>query len=354
MFSLFSKKKPTTATINSQILTVNPKETLLQSALRQGFDFPHSCRVGGCATCKCKLVSGRVKELTETAYVLSDQDLDEGFILACQSVPVSDIEVLVDMDRQLQRRSVTGKVIDRQTLTADICRLVIQLDETLLYKPGQYAEISIASCEQVYRSYSFATPPQTDSQISFFVRKVPGGLFSSHVHESNIIGQRVRVDGPLGDFYLRTAESPLLFVAGGSGLAPILAILEEGARLQLKRSVTLVFGARQEKDLYALNAIKSISERWQSTFRFMPVLSDEEGASSWTGKRGLVTDQIEDLLEKDSHAYLCGPPAMIDKTVSILQLAGIPRDHIYADRFTTRYDTIGGRHPSDLAAHQDL
>lgn len=97
MFSLFAKKGPTTATINGQAIPVEPKETLLQAALRAGIDFPHSCRVGGCAACKCQLVTGQVRELTETGYLLTDEELDQGYILACQSVPKSDIRVSVDL-----------------------------------------------------------------------------------------------------------------------------------------------------------------------------------------------------------------------------------------------------------------
>ena len=104
MFSFLAKKKPTTARINAVPVTVNPKETLLQAALRQGVDFPHSCRVGGCATCKCKLVQGKVKELTQTAYILSDEELDQGYILACQAVPQTDVTIEVDLSQQQAHR----------------------------------------------------------------------------------------------------------------------------------------------------------------------------------------------------------------------------------------------------------
>ena len=108
MLSFFTKRKPLTAIINGRSVMVNPRETLLQAALRQEIDFPYSCRVGGCATCKCKLVEGKVRELTESSYTLSAQELDEGYILACQSVPLTDIRVKVDLAAQAQKRRVTG------------------------------------------------------------------------------------------------------------------------------------------------------------------------------------------------------------------------------------------------------
>ena len=108
MFSFLAKKKPTTARINAVPVTVNPKETLLQAALRQGVDFPHSCRVGGCATCKCKLVTGKVKELTQTAYILSDEELDQGYILACQAVPQTDVTIEVEVEDEFESGSFTS------------------------------------------------------------------------------------------------------------------------------------------------------------------------------------------------------------------------------------------------------
>lgn len=110
MFAFLTKKKPITAHINAQPIVVQPRETLLQAALREGINFPHSCRVGGCASCKCKLVNGKVKELTEAGYILSDEDLDQGYILACQSVPQTDVSIEVDLGSQQARRRVGGRV----------------------------------------------------------------------------------------------------------------------------------------------------------------------------------------------------------------------------------------------------
>lgn len=341
--SLSPTKGPLTATINTQTVMVVPKETLLQAALRQGIDFPYSCRVGGCATCKCKLVEGKVKELTETGYILSDAELDEGYILACQAVPLTDVRVQVDLDAQAQTRVVLGRVVEQKKLTHDITRLVVQLDESLAYKSGQFAEISIDalrgdSLYGVSRSYSFATSPQPDSRVVFFVRKVPGGVFSTLINDANVVGHQVKVEGPLGHFWLRPADAPLLLVAGGSGLAPILAILQEAVLRQNRRPVTLLFGARTQRDLYALDEIKAIAAQWSAPFRFVPVLSHEEGGSEWQGARGWVTERIPALVEVGAHAYLCGPPGMIDSAVSVLIDEGVARENIYADRFTTRQD----------------
>lgn len=335
MFSLFRKKPPVLARINGESVAVQSGETLLHAALRHGIDFPHSCRVGGCASCKCRLVSGQVRELTETGYILSDEELDAGFILACQSVPRGEVEIEVDLAAQQARQRVRGRVVEQQSLTHDITRLVVQLEQSLPYKAGQYADLSFDLLPQHARSFSFATRQQPDAQVSFFIRKVQGGVLTSAVHSRALVGESVTLDGPLGDFYLRPASAPLLLVAGGSGLAPILALLEEALAAGGERPVTLLFGARTQHDLYALEQISNLAGQWNASFNFIPVLSDAAFDASWRGVRGRVTDLIDQCLSTEAHAYLCGPPGMIDSAIKVLLNAGVAREHIHFDRFTT-------------------
>lgn len=342
MFSFFRNKKSAPAVryadINGERVEVQPKETLLHAALRENIDFPHSCRVGGCASCKCRLVSGKVKELTDIGYILSDEELDQGYILACQSVPQSDVAIEVDLSAQKQRKKVTGRVVLQERLTHDITHLKIQLGETLGYRAGQYAELSIDSLPGVVRSYSFATPTQPDSSVSFFIRKVPGGQFSTEINEKDLIGQSVHLDGPAGDFWLRQSTAPMILIAGGSGLAPILAILRDALNEGCQRPVTLLFGAQTQGDLYALDQIREIEGRWHAPFEFSPILSREEETSAWQGARGYVTEAIPTLELQGAEAYLCGPPAMIDAAESLLIAGGVDRKNIHADRFTTLAD----------------
>ncbi|RRV32172.1 oxidoreductase [Pseudomonas sp. o96-267] len=340
MFSFFTRQRSATAMINATKVAVSPGETLLGAALRQGIDFPHSCRVGGCASCKCRLVSGQVKELTESSYILSDDELDAGYILACQSVPKGHVEIEVDLSKAQARHQVRGKVVSQEKLTHDITRLVVQLEQSLSYKAGQYADLCLEALPQYSRSFSFASRPQPDSKVSFFIRKVPGGRLTTLIDEQSLLGQGVALSGPLGDFYLRSSTAPLLLVAGGSGLAPIMALLEEALVAGASRSVTLLFGAREERDLYALDMIQMFAALWKAPFHFMPVLSASALDADWKGARGLVTDHISGCLESGSHAYLCGPPAMIDNAVETLRDLGVPREHIHADRFITQLQPL--------------
>jgi NAD(P)H-flavin reductase/ferredoxin len=332
-----TKKRLPTVQINEQTITVEARETILSAALRSGIDFPNSCRVGGCGACKCKLTDGAVRELTETGYLLSAEELDQGYILACQSVPRGDLRLEVDLAAKPAPRGVPGRVVSQEKVTHDITRLTVQLEAPLRYAAGQYAVLGVDGVE-VSRSYSFATPARDDGRVSFFVRRVPGGRLSTVVNDEDLAGRGVRVDGPLGDFYLRAGDAPLVCVAGGSGLAPILAMLEEALAAGCTRDVTLLFGAREARDLYGLDTIDGLARRWRGAFRFVPVLSAAAGDAVWGGARGLVTDALSSLDVAGAQAYLCGPPAMIDAAVKVLEGKGVARGDIFSDRFTTLAD----------------
>lgn len=141
------------ADINGQTITVRSDETLLQAALRQDIDFPSICRVGGCGTCKCRLKEGQVDELTETAYLLTEKEIDEGYILACQSRLRSDIRVDLDRDGASGGKPVKGVIVGKTMLTHDICRIDVQLEQPIAYRAGQFAEVTLAELPGSPRSY---------------------------------------------------------------------------------------------------------------------------------------------------------------------------------------------------------
>lgn len=345
MFSFLSRQKPGSATINGETVEVAPKETILHAALRHGIDFPHSCRVGGCAACKCRLIDGQVKQLTDATYILSDEDLERNCILACQSIPKGDVQVEFDNTPGSRSQRVAAKVVSTEHLTHDIVRLTVQLEQSLPYRAGQFATLAFAELPDVARSYSLASPPCPEGRTSFYVRKVPGGTFSTFVHENNLIGRAVLVDGPHGDFWLRPGAAPLLMVAGGSGLAPIVAMIKECANRGEFRPMELVFGARTTRDLYELDEIESLKARWKNSFTCTLVLSEEPANSAWTGPRGLVTDVLGEASAKAADTYLCGPPAMVDAAKQKLLSLGASPLRIRADRFTTQKDAPSATTP---------
>jgi NAD(P)H-flavin reductase/ferredoxin len=336
----------TTATINNRAIEVRRDETLLQAALRHGIEFPHSCRVGGCGTCRCRIADGEVNELTESGYLLSGEEIDDGVVLACQSVPTSDIQVEVDLTRG---PGIPGVVIEQELATHDITHLTIQLEQPMAYRAGQFANLRLEDALDVVRSYSFAAPADGEGRVSFFVRRVAGGRMSPRINDEDLVGSRILVDGPMGECWLRDGEAPLVMVAGGSGLSPILAMLEDAVGHQDDRPVTLLFGAREQRDLYALDRIESIAERWRGDFRFVPVLSDAADDTSWTGARGMVTDHVATHATADSHGYLCGPPPMVDAGIAALRAQGVSPGDIHCDRFTTRADVAAEDAAADTA-----
>lgn len=325
-----------TANINGEAVEVRPGETLLDAALRQGVDFPNSCRVGGCASCKCRVTSGQVRELTESAYLLSAKEIAEGTVLACQSVPKTDVTIEVDNEVETTR----GVVVRQTKLTHDITRLEVLTEHAHAFRAGQFAQVGLEGLEGVTRSYSFACPPRRDGHVEFFIRHVPGGRFSGAVQNTDLVGKAVSLRPAEGQFYLRDGDGPLLFVAGGSGLAPVLSILEEASARGVDRPVVLLFGARQRRDLYALERIHQVADRWPGSFTFVPVLSDAPDGDSWDGARGMVTDLIPAVADARTQAYLCGPPAMVDAGVDRLTELGVGPRSIFFDRFTTRADAV--------------
>lgn len=335
-------------------LQVNAKSTLLQAALDQSIAFPHNCRAGGCARCKCRLVSGRVRELTDKSYILSAEELQQNFILACQSVALSDVVVEVELDASGGPKHpvvhTEGEIIQLNYLTHDILQVRVRLQTPALYTAGQYAEIYVPNVIQEgnreTRSYSFAAAPgdvDTVDSVEFFIRRVPGGAFTDWLFSEAKVGTVLEGHGPYGDFWLRPSQAPLLCVAGGSGLAPILAILEQAQKENATRDVTLFFGARTQQDLYALDRIEALRNSWDKSFRFVPVLSAENEASDWDGLRGFIPEHLSRVLGEgmgEHHAYLCGPPPMIDACVKVMRDGGIDEQSIYFDKFLDRSHVI--------------
>lgn len=301
-------------------LQARPGETLLQAALRSGVAFPHSCRVGGCGSCKCRVRSGEVRELTESGYLLSAEELQQRTVLACQSVPQSDLTVDVD----LAPRGVAARVLGQRRLSAEVVELSVALDQPQAYTPGQYAELRMDDLDARGRCYSYAAPPRADGVLRFFVQRVAGGAFSERVHQQDMLGQRVWVDGPRGDFTLRAGSAPLLMVAGGSGLAPILAMLQQALADGVARPVTLLLAARTREQLIALDELAALQQAWPAPFTLLPVLSSE-GES--------ITAALAAHASAASEAYLCGSPRLVDGAAACLRKLGLATGAIHADRF---------------------
>lgn len=317
-------------------VTLARNETVLNAALRHGIDFPHSCKVGGCAACKCRLVSGQVRELTDKSYLLSREEIRDQLILGCQSIPLSDVVVELPVN-PLANQHRTGVITGRRMLTHDIAEIRVTLDEPVRYLPGQHASLQALDTDIPARCYSFAEAcaESGNRDVSFFVRRVPDGRMSGWLLSPDGPEQRVKLTASLGAFYLRPGPEPLLCMAGGSGLAPLMSLLEGAVATDaVYRPVTLLMGARAQRDLYCLDRIEALRQRWRAPFTFLPVLSEEPADSGWTGPRGWVTEALTTDNSAGAQGYLCGPPPMIEVAMERLTALGMAPDAIFFDKFS--------------------
>lgn len=316
--------------------SVGRGQTVLEAALGEGLAWPHDCTVGTCGTCRAKLLSGKVDAITPFGYTLSRQELEAGFILACQAVPKSDLEIAVEMETVAVRRS-TGRLAATRDLTHDIKEVTWEVDEPIEFRAGQYMSVTWPGAPAP-RSYSFSTAPAAGgkTRLSTFIRKVPGGAFTEKLFGGEMTEVSFEIEGPHGTFWLRDGEGPLLLVGGGSGLAPLMSLLEDAADKGVARDVVLLFGGRTAGDIYCRDEIAALSSRWNGRFEFVPVLSEETSAE-YLG--GFVTAEIAGAIAglggvAGLQAYMCGPPGMIDAGVAELTAAGVAIDSIHYDKFT--------------------
>jgi NAD(P)H-flavin reductase/ferredoxin len=343
MFKFFEKKQYQLTVDGYPPIQLEHKETVLNGAIRSNINFPHSCKAGGCATCKCKLVSGKVKELTDKSYMLTKEELDQNMILGCQSIPKSDVIIELPSDPR-QQQECTGTIIEQRKLTHDIAEIIITIDTDIDYLPGQFALLSAANQSHPERSYSFAHAHtqqiNSSPSISFFVRAIANGKMSNWLHSVQALNTKLNIKASFGNFYLRQTNAPMICIVGGSGLGPIIAILEQALlhSQQKQRNVILLMGARSQQDLYYQAEIESIKTQWRGAFTYKPVLSDEDPESDWQGCRGLVTDFLDHYLTNDSihngEGYLCGPPPMVDAAITKMMTLGVNKNKIYFDKFS--------------------
>ncbi|GAB3383524.1 2Fe-2S iron-sulfur cluster binding domain-containing protein [Spongiibacter taiwanensis] len=284
---------------------------------------------------------GKIRELTNFAYVLEADELQSNMVLTCQTALKSDAVFHIpnfELKQLHPPEDFEGKIVATEDLTHDTKKVVIELDRPIWFDAGQYVQIY---SDEVYggRSYSFALPPAEDGvrNIELFIRKVPGGEFTSALFDQKLAGSAVKVHGPSGNFWLREGRGPIICVGGGSGLAPIISLLEQAVKKPLGRPCVMFFGARSQADLYCLERIEAISKAWDGAFQFIPVLSDEPADSDWNGLRGFVNTAIASeagqYISSDTQVYLCGPPPMIDAVSETVSELGILENNIHADKF---------------------
>jgi CDP-4-dehydro-6-deoxyglucose reductase len=317
-------------------------ESVLTAAIAADLMLPYGCRNGACGTCKGRILSGEVDYGAHQATTLTDEEKGKGLALFCVARPKTDLVIEVKEvrragDIQLRRLPCRIESIERVADDVAIVRLKLPANERLQYLAGQYIDLLLKDGRR--RSFSLATPPHDDALLELHVRHIPGGFFTTQLFSEYKGREILRFEGPLGSFYLREdSDKPVILVAGGTGFAPIKAIVEHALhhRLEATRPLVLYWGVRAKKDLY----LPDLPGRWQqasSHFTFIPVLSEPAAGDDWPGRTGLVHQAVLDDFASLAgyQVYACGAPAMIDAArASFTAQRGLPPEAFFADSFT--------------------
>lgn len=314
-------------------------QSILDGALADGLLLKHSCREGTCGSCKGKLISGEVDHGDSPLEVLSAEERAEGLALFCCASAKSDLvieapEVTELRGISIQQTAARVLSIDKVSHDVAILRLMLPPSNTFAYYPGQYLQILLKDGSR--RSYSMATRIPEDNQLEFHIRHMPGGVFSSFVFDGLQPKTLLRLEGPFGSFFLRDSQRPMIFLASGTGFAPIQALLEQlREKGDNQRPVYLYWGGRQRQDLYRHELLL----QWEKELpwlRYTPVLSEPTAECDWQGATGFVHQQVVKDFEtlKDFEVYACGAPIVVDSARrDYVQQLDLPEEHFYADAF---------------------
>lgn len=316
-------------------------ESVLGAVLKSGKFIRYGCKNGGCGSCRLRVVEGDVEQ-RGSPFGLNDADRASGWVLACTAVPMSDCAVDVaemelsqdEFDAGDRTGTYTCEVESMVALTSDIraLRLCLQNAGGFRFVAGQFVNVEVPGVRES-RSYSMANPPSDAAHIELIVRLLPGGKFSEHLEAGLQVGDRLRVQGPYGQLKIRLSHRPIVAIAGGSGIAPILAMLTDLADKGNNRKVTFFFGARRFQDLFFADRLRDLQHRMPSLEVVYSVL---EGAPpGWAGETGSLTDAVSNRMGslEGFDAYLCGPPGMIDAARKLLVQRGVRPRNIYLDAF---------------------
>ncbi|MDY6929750.1 MAG: benzoate 1,2-dioxygenase electron transfer component BenC [Pseudomonadota bacterium] len=322
----------------TRFITTLPMETVADAAYRSGINVPLDCRDGACGTCKCYCESGNYMMDGYIEDALSEQEAEQRYVLTCRMIPESDCVVTVPVSSKVcvrnQQADVHVTVTEINRLSDSTLSFTVAGDQlrAMHFLPGQYVNVQVPGTDQS-RAYSFSSMVnQADDSVSFLIRVVPGGLMSTYMAEKARVGDRITLRGPFGSFYLRDIKRPVLMLAGGTGLAPILAMMEKIQQDGTAHQIRLIYGVTNDIDLVELDKLRAFAVAIDN-FTFDVCVASEK--SSWPQK-GYVTDYIKtsDVNDGDVDIYLCGPPPMVEAVSTFIQGMGIQPVSFHYEKFT--------------------
>ena len=318
--------------------SANEDETILESALREGFVIAYGCRNGACGTCKGRVLEGRVDYGVYQEHALPDDEKKNGHALFCQARPRSDLVIEcreISAVRDIPIKTLPCRVQKMERVAPDVMVLHVRLpaSERLQFLAGQYIDILMKDGKR--RSLSMANPPHDDAYLELHLRNY-GGPFSDYVFHRMKEKDILRFEGPLGTFFLREdSDKPIILLASGTGFAPIKAIVDHALYKGIGRPITLYWGGRVRSDLY----MNALAERWarEHGVRYIPVLSEARAEDAWTGRTGFVHRAVmEDYADLSGHqVYACGSPLMVEAAhKDFTTQCKLPDEEFYSDSFT--------------------
>jgi propane monooxygenase reductase subunit len=326
-------------------IDVAEDQTILRAAAEQGIMLMHGCKEGQCAACKSFVLEGEdIEHDRYSTFALPDYEKEEGYTLLCRAHAYEDLTIeLLNYDEDMIRsglpiQQAVAEVVSKDPVTHDMRHLVLRLIEPgeVKFFPGQYMDITVPGTGQV-RSFSMANTSSRNGLLEFVIKVYPDGLFSQFLDSELQVGDRLELTGPFGVFTLRDSDAELVFVGGGAGMAPILSLLRSMAERGIHRKATFFYGARGRRDLCFEHELRAIAEKLPN-FSYIPALSDPApDLGDWNGENGLITDVVKRLTGglAGAHAYVCGPPPMVEAAIPLLETLGVPGKRVYYDKFTT-------------------
>jgi CDP-4-dehydro-6-deoxyglucose reductase len=329
---------------SGRTFSVEPSETLLAGGIRQGVGLPYGCKDGACGSCKCKKISGTVVHGNHQDKALSAAEEAAGMVLTCCATATSDLVLesrQVSLEGALPVRKMPARISSLVRASPDVIQLQLQLpaSESFQYRAGQYLDVLLR--DGARRSYSMANAPHTGPALELHIRHMPGGRFTDLVFGSMKERDIVRIEGPMGSFFLREdSDKPVVLLASGTGFAPIKALIEHMQERQITRPATLFWGGRRPHDLYMDDWVRA-----QCTvmphLSYVPVVSDALPEDNWQGRTGFVHQAVlEDIPDLSGfQVYACGAPVVVESAQrDFSDLAGLDEAEFFADSFTSEAD----------------
>jgi CDP-4-dehydro-6-deoxyglucose reductase, E3 len=326
-----------TLTPSHQSFPANADETVLAAGQRAGIALPYGCRNGLCGMCKAKLLAGHIDYCGEPAG-LTAAERAAGWILCCQAQPREDLSLSIDLSSAtapISPRRMPARVESIARLNHDVLQLILKVPDSIRFAflAGQYIDFILADGR--HRSFSVANAPQQDSRIELHIRHIDGGRFTGELFDHLQQNDILRIEGPLGNFYLHdTSARPVILMAGGTGFAPVKSMIEDMIARGIPRQIYFYWGARAREDLYQHELALGWAKRF-ANIRYVPVLSHPKPDDPWQGRTGYVHVAVaHDFPDLSGYeVYGSGPPAMVYAGQDVFLKQGLPREQYFSDAF---------------------